>query len=72
MKKKKQKRGKVAPVPNKDIRCDQIGHWPQFTEKRGRCKYPGCIGVPKIICVKCNIHLCLTPNSNCFIKFHNE
>ncbi|KAG8256286.1 hypothetical protein J6590_072191 [Homalodisca vitripennis] len=34
----KKKKGPEAPAPPKDIRFDQIAHWPQFTESRQRCK----------------------------------
>ena len=29
------------------------GHWPVFTEKRGRCRKPGCSSVPKVQQVQC-------------------
>lgn len=66
------KRGKPAVMPTLDTRRDGVAHWPTFQEKRGRCKFPGCGGVPKIFCAKCKVHLCLTATQNCFLKFHNE
>jgi hypothetical protein len=64
----KKKIGSAAPMPEKEVRKDGMGHWPQFSEKRERCKKPGCNGAPKVFCIKCtsNVHLCFTPNSNCF------
>ncbi|KAG8329548.1 hypothetical protein J6590_083923, partial [Homalodisca vitripennis] len=38
----KKKKGPEAPAPPKDIRLDQVAHWPQFTESRQRCKFPNC------------------------------
>ncbi|XP_049958238.1 piggyBac transposable element-derived protein 2-like [Schistocerca serialis cubense] len=32
----KKKTGSAAPLPEKEVRKDGIGHWPQFSEKRGR------------------------------------
>ncbi|XP_049772359.1 piggyBac transposable element-derived protein 2-like [Schistocerca cancellata] len=39
----KKKTGSAAPLPEKEVRKDGIGHWPQFSEKRGRCKKPGYV-----------------------------
>ena len=66
----KKKKPNSAPLPVEEVRRDQIGHWPTFTEKRGRCRKPHCAGVPKVMCVKCRVHLCFTPTSNCFTDFH--
>lgn len=66
----KKKKPNASPVPVQEIRRDETGHWPTFTEKRGRCKKPNCVGVPKVMCTKCKVHLCFTPSSNCFMEFH--
>jgi len=66
----KKKKPNAAPVPVQEIRRDKTGHWPTFTEKRGRCKEPNCAGIPKVMCTKCKVHLCFTPSSNCFMEFH--
>jgi hypothetical protein len=42
---KKRKRP-VAPMPDKELRQDEVSHWPQLVEKRERCKKPGCAGIP--------------------------
>ena len=57
-------------IPNKSIRSDGYEHWPELSETKGRCRYPGCKGIPKVKCTKCDVRLCLTPNSKCFRKFH--
>jgi hypothetical protein len=64
------KKPNAAPVPVHEIRTDETGHWPTFTEKRGRCKRPNCVGIPKVRCPKYKVCLCFTPSSNCFMEFH--
>lgn len=56
--------------PTKSIRTDKIDHWPTFTEKREKCKMPKCKGFTFVTCTKCNIHLCLNKNNNCFMNYH--
>jgi hypothetical protein len=68
----KKKKPCAAPVPVHEIRTDKTGHWPTFTEKRGRCKKPNCVSIPKVICTKYKVHLCFTPSSNCFMEFHKS
>jgi hypothetical protein len=58
------KKPNAAPVPVHEVRTDETGHWPTFTEKRGRCKKPSCVGIPKVIFTKYKVHLCFTPSSN--------
>lgn len=63
------KQMEIRPVD--DIRYDKYGHWPEFLEKRGRCKL--CTnGITMVNCKKCNVHLCFTGTKNCFYKFHNK
>jgi hypothetical protein len=66
----KKKKPNAAPVPVHEIRTDEAGHWPTFTEKWGHCKKPNCVCIHKVICTKCKVHLCFIPSSNCFIEFH--
>ena len=66
----KKSREAVAPLPEKTVRTDNTGHWPVFSEKKGRCKLPGCKHTPKVMCVKCSTYLCFTPTNNCFQLFH--
>lgn len=41
----------TAPAPKKNIRLDQLSHWPELTASRQRCKLPNC--------TKCNVHFCV-------------
>ncbi|XP_077551293.1 uncharacterized protein LOC144164981 [Haemaphysalis longicornis] len=66
----KKKRGPTAPTPTQDVRLDQVGHWVLWSQKRQRCKFPGCTGICITYCVKCEVHLCSTNMSNCFFLFH--
>lgn len=66
----KKKRGPTKPIPDVDIRSDQVGHMPVVMATRQRCKLPLCKGQTVFKCVKCQVHLCLNKNSNCFIAFH--
>lgn len=68
----KKKRGPAQHVPPKDVRRDQYGHWPEWVEKRMRCKVPGCTGYTQTICEKCGVALCYNKMHNCFKKFHLE
>lgn len=70
---KKKKAGHATmPIPQKNVRMDQVGHWPIISEKRGRCKLPNCKGSPSVMCKKCNVHLCIEKKRNCFVQFHVE
>ncbi|KAE9522457.1 hypothetical protein AGLY_017118 [Aphis glycines] len=56
--------------PTKYVRTDKTDHWPQFSDKRERCKKPSCKGFTYIKCSKCTIYLCLNRNNNCFTNYH--
>jgi len=56
--------------PQDDIRGDKIGHWPEVGATRKRCKNLSCSGKTVILCSKCNVHLCLNKNKNCFKLYH--
>uniref|UniRef100_A0A3B3IBA3 PiggyBac transposable element-derived protein domain-containing protein n=1 Tax=Oryzias latipes TaxID=8090 RepID=A0A3B3IBA3_ORYLA len=62
----------ATPIPVPDVRLDATAHWMVMDEKKGRCKVPGCKGTPKAKCQKCDVHLCFTSTSNCFLRFHTE
>lgn len=66
------KRGRVnvAPLPPKDVRLDTIGHLPEHATTRHRCKKPGCDSRTRFVCRKCQVHLCLSSEKNCFMEFH--
>ena len=63
-------RGPAAALPVTAVRTDGVSHWPIFGTKKGRCKLPGCKGIPKIRCEKCDVYLCFTTKCNCFKAFH--
>lgn len=68
----KRHRGPAAYVPPKDVRTDQVNHWPSWETTRQRCKMPGCNkGFSFTKCTKCGVSLCYTKKSNCFVKFHS-
>jgi hypothetical protein len=58
--------------PIDDIRYDNVSHWPTISENQGRCKRELCTQISKTVCEKCNVHLCLTKNNNCFKDFHSS
>ena len=54
-----------------DVRYDSLAHWPQFSQKRMRCKH--CPSrYTHILCSKCKVGLCLNDQKNCFMAFHNK
>uniref|UniRef100_A0A3P9LG76 PiggyBac transposable element-derived protein domain-containing protein n=1 Tax=Oryzias latipes TaxID=8090 RepID=A0A3P9LG76_ORYLA len=67
---RKKRRGPAKAIPAQEVRTDAVGHWPVVENGRQRCKFPQCKGQTVIKCGKCNIHLCLKRNSNCFLEFH--
>ncbi|XP_046993860.1 piggyBac transposable element-derived protein 3-like [Schistocerca americana] len=67
----KKKTGSAAPLPEKEVRKDGIGHWPQFSEKKRSLKKPGCNGAPKVFCTKCKFMSETKNNQNIAdIKIH--
>jgi len=67
------KRGRPCQtLPEKAIRFDNVGHWPEIRDGRKMCKKPGCSGKTNVCCSKCNINLCLNSTNNCFKNFHCE
>ncbi|XP_047446638.1 piggyBac transposable element-derived protein 3-like [Mugil cephalus] len=68
----KRRKGPTAPIPAQDVRLDHTAHWLIMSKDKGRCRMPGCNGTPKAMCRKCNVHLCFTPDHNCFLRFHTE
>ena len=67
--KKKEKRGRPAPLPVSSVRMDSTCHWP-IHGKKNRCRH--CTtGFSRIYCEKCKICLCINESRNCFKTFHN-
>lgn len=58
--------------PVSEIQFDQLGHFPNFDSKKfaSRCKNLDCKGQTRVICIKCQVHLCLNKEKNCFLSFH--
>ena len=65
------KKRPAQTIPEKLMRYDRIGHFPIVEKTRRICKSQGCKGKINILCIKCNVNLCLHKNSNCFLKFHS-
>jgi hypothetical protein len=66
------KRDKRLPLYS-ETQLDGIGHWPTVVEKRERCTL--CSTTLHAVfsrtkCIKCDRHLCLNGERNCFISFH--
>lgn len=53
-------------------RFDQFGHFPVLERVgyRVKCEMEGCNHNSFVSCSKCQVHLCLIQDRNCFIKFH--
>lgn len=68
--KERAKRGLTVKITAKPIRTDKYDNFPDFGEKKGRCKNPGCSGICKVFCHRCKVNLCFIPKSNCFLKIH--
>lgn len=62
----------VEKRPCTSTRFDGQNHFPEIDDKENpsRCKLETCTLKSKIFCMKCNVHLCLKRNQNCFKLFH--
>lgn len=62
------------PNPYNEIRYDCNNHFAIFDGRQHstRCKYEKCTLKTSITCTKCNVHLCMTKQNNCFHKFHHN
>lgn len=60
------------PIVSKDVRLDEVGHFPIFVDKKNadRCQLPGCDGKSFIRCHKCEVYLCVKRDQNCYIQYH--
>ena len=59
----------VRPIT--EVQYDQTSHWPTFGAP-GRCKNDSCNLRTVYCCSKCNIHLCIVRERNCFMNYHNN
>ena len=65
----KKKKGPATPIPDIDIRRDEIGHMPVVDVKQ-RYKLPLCKLQSVFKCIKCQVHLCLNKKSKGFVAFN--
>jgi len=65
-------RKKRAPchLPVDDVRFDGINHYPAMKTERKRCRRQQCTKITQVSCVKCDVHLCMSSKSNCFVAYH--
>lgn len=68
----KSKKSRCQSLPTKEVRTDEIGHWPVLVDKRMRCKMPKCPGFTYTMCEKCDLALCLNKTNSCFTTFHKN
>lgn len=68
----KLQRAATEKRPMNEIRYDAVNHWPELDGKKtgARCKNENCKQKSQFFCSKCEVHLCLTKDRNCFKKYH--
>ena len=66
------KRQNIERRPLREVQTDNCQHMPEHDQKKEatRCKYNRCNQRSHIYCIKCNVHLCLNRERNCFSNFH--
>lgn len=59
--------------PSESVRYDCMSHWPEIDSNKNasRCKNECCTFKTHFYCSKCNVHLCIRQNRNCFTQFHS-
>lgn len=57
---------------DQNIRYDGFGHIPKYSEKRLRCKLESCQSKSQLYCSKCNVHLCVNSNHDCYAEYHTK
>ena len=64
---------RVIPQPIPEVRFDGVGHMPRFVPAKNasKCRNSSCHGKTRIVCVKCQMYLCVM-NNNCFEKYHTK
>ena len=70
-------RGQRAPLPHQSKRYDtSVFHCPKTIKSRQTCKvcsHKGNIVTrSNVICMACNVHLCMNLTRNCFYMFHTS
>lgn len=65
-----------SPIASDAVRYDRIDHMPQMDSLKNatKCKNPTCSRNNRthFFCKKCNVHLCLTRDRNCFEEYHTK
>ncbi|XP_022174122.1 piggyBac transposable element-derived protein 3-like [Myzus persicae] len=65
-----------SPIASDAVRYDRIYHMPQMDSLKNatKCKNPTCSRNNRthFFCKKCNVHLCLTRDRNCFEEYHTK
>ncbi|KAJ3640471.1 hypothetical protein Zmor_003765 [Zophobas morio] len=63
---------KTETRPHIEARFVGYEHYPLVDNKKEatRCKMEKCKGKSHTICTKCDVHLCLQKDRNCFLNFH--
>lgn len=66
------KRNKREKHPDHKKRFDGKHHTPCKENRKNatRCKLEGCSQKSHVFCKKCEVHLCLEPDRNCYEKYH--
>lgn len=66
------KKAKYEQKPKHSIRYDEKNHLPGVDSNKDatRCKLEGCTYKSHHFCMKCNVHLCIQKDRNCYQKFH--
>ena len=68
-----QKRAKKTMMPVQDVRYDFFGYWPDCIDGLEQyCKLEGCGGRSRVMCVKCNVFLCLNKSKKLLYKVPQE
>ncbi|XP_068082072.1 piggyBac transposable element-derived protein 3-like [Anabrus simplex] len=68
----KQQRKERRPL--REVQTDTVDHLPEHDCKKEptRCKQVKCTQRSHIFCRKCEVHLCINRNRNCFALFHKR
>ena len=68
------KKRELKLAVEKKIRFDGRNHLPKFipAKNASRCKNDGCKQKTRWSCSKCGVHLCLSPQHNCFNDYHMD
>lgn len=63
----------IDRYPTNVTRKDNIDHYVFIDKLKDAtlCKLEGCKKRTHMVCKKCNVHLCITKNRNCFYDYHN-